>query len=80
MPKGFNDCVKNGGKVRRKNLKGDKYINICYDKDGKSYSGEVKVKKKQSKAVRERKKIEESKKLAVSLLRLQKHFNENYHH
>lgn len=78
MPKEFDDCVKNGGKVRRKYLKGNKYITICYDKGGKSHAGEVKMKKKKSKAERQRKQIADSKRLAASLQRLQKHFNENY--
>lgn len=43
MPIAFENCVKAGGKVRRKTLKGGKYINICF-KDGKSYAGHVKVK------------------------------------
>ena len=48
MPQGFDNCVKNGGRVRTMKLKGNKYMHICY-KDGTSYSGEVKrkvVKKK----------------------------------
>lgn len=82
MPKEFDDCVKNGGKVRRKNLKGNKYINICYDKNGKSHSGEVKVVKKpnnkQDKASRERKQIADSRRLAGSLTKLQEYFHTNY--
>ena len=42
MPKDFDKCVKDGGKVRTKKLKGGKYIHICYDKNGKSHAGEVK--------------------------------------
>lgn len=45
MPKAFTDCVKNGGRVRTKNLGNGKYIHICF-KNGKSYSGEVKKKQK----------------------------------
>jgi len=41
MPAGFERCIKNGGRVRRKTLKDGKYINICF-KNGKSYAGEVK--------------------------------------
>ena len=41
MPKAFEDCVKNGGRVRTKTLKDGKYIRICFLK-GKSYAGEVK--------------------------------------
>ena len=43
MPKEFDACVKNGGKVRTKSLKDNKYMHICF-KDGKSYAGEVKEK------------------------------------
>lgn len=45
MPEGFNNCVKQGGRVRTKSLKGEKYIRICY-LNGKSYVGEVHTKKK----------------------------------
>ena len=78
MPKEFEDCIKKGGKVKRKSLKGGKYINICYDKNGKSHAGEVKTKKKKSKAERQRQQIENSKRLASSLRRLQDHFHSNY--
>jgi putative hemolysin len=40
MPKNFENCVKRGGRVRRKTLKGGKYINICFI-DGKSHAGHV---------------------------------------
>jgi len=43
-PSGFDKCQADGGKVRRKTLPGDKYINICY-KGGESYAGYVKKKK-----------------------------------
>lgn len=80
MLKDFEECVKNGGKVRRKNLKGNRYITICYDKNGKSHAGEVKVnkKKKISKVANQQKQIEDSKKLAASLTNLQKYFNNNF--
>jgi hypothetical protein len=45
MPKDFDTCVKEGGRVRTLKLKGNKYIHICYDKQGKSHAGEVKEKK-----------------------------------
>ena len=45
MPKDFEDCVKNGGKVKTKKLSKNKYIKICY-LNGKSYSGEVHTIKK----------------------------------
>jgi len=44
MPKPFEDCVKNGGRVRTKKLSGGRYIKICYI-NGKSYAGEVHTKK-----------------------------------
>ena len=44
MPKPFNNCVKSGGSVRTKELGEGKYIHICF-LDGKSYNGEVKIKK-----------------------------------
>lgn len=43
MPKDFDRCVSAGGRVRTLNLKGNKYIHICY-KNGKSYRGYVKTK------------------------------------
>lgn len=45
MPKNFERCVKEGGKVFTKSLSKDRYVRICVDKDGKTYAGEVKVKK-----------------------------------
>ena len=44
MPKAFLNCVKRGGRVRTKSLKGGKYINICFI-NGKSYAGHVKKRK-----------------------------------
>lgn len=44
MPKEFLDCIKKGGRVRTKTLKGKQYIHVCF-LNGKSYSGEVKTKK-----------------------------------
>lgn len=48
MPKAFEQCVENGGRVRTKKLSGDRYMYICYLK-GKSYAGEVHKKKKKGK-------------------------------
>jgi len=48
MPEAFDACVRNGGRVRTKKLKGGKYMHICFLK-GKSYPGEVKTKKKDGK-------------------------------
>jgi hypothetical protein len=77
IPDNFEKCVKNGGKIVRKTLKGNRYITICYGKDGKSYTGEVKTKKKE-KAYDNKKQIKNSKALVQDLLRLKKHFDENY--
>ena len=74
MPKDFEDCVKNGGKVRTKKLKDGKYMKICYDKNGNSHSGEVKTKKKASKD----NKVEEAKILQRKLEELRDYFNSNY--
>lgn len=43
MPKDFEKCVKNGGRVRTKKLSGNKYMHICF-LNGESYSGEIKTK------------------------------------
>lgn len=48
MPQAFNECVKNGGRVRTKKLSGGRYIHICF-LNGKSYAGEVRTKEKKSK-------------------------------
>lgn len=45
MPADFDRCVSDGGRVRPITLKGGKYMYTCYDKKGKSHSGEVKTKK-----------------------------------
>jgi len=47
MPAGFDKCVSDGGRVRTIAVKGkpNKYLHVCYDKAGKSHSGEVKTKK-----------------------------------
>ena len=44
MPKAFDNCVKQGGRVRTKVLSGGRYMHICFLK-GESYAGEVKTKK-----------------------------------
>jgi hypothetical protein len=84
MRKDFEDCAKNGGKIKVKHLKNNKYIRICYDKDGNSFSSNVMVEKlpedeKSNKEVKQRKQIEDSRLLVDSLLELQKHINEHYH-
>ena len=45
MPEDFERCRREGGRVRTVTLPKDKYMHICYDKKGKSHSGEVKEKK-----------------------------------
>ena len=45
MPKDFERCVANGGRVRTKKLSSGRYMHICF-LNGKSYAGEVKTKKK----------------------------------
>ena len=44
MPAAFENCVKKGGRVRRKTLSGGRYINICFI-NGKSYAGHTKKSK-----------------------------------
>ena len=78
-PQGFTNCVNTGGKVRTKQLKGNKYVHTCYGKDGKTYTGEVRTRKKKGKASRNYKqKIRNSKAQVEDLRRLQRHFEENY--
>lgn len=49
MPKSFDDCVANGGKVRTLTPKKGKYLHICYPKGGgKPIVGEVKSAKKKT--------------------------------
>lgn len=74
MPKEFENCVKNGGRVRTKKLKNGRYMKICYDKNGNSHPGEIKKKKQASKD----KKIEEAKTLQKKLVELRDYFNSNY--
>lgn len=47
MPKDFNDCVKNGGKVMTVSVGKGKYRHICKDSKG-SHAGHVKTKKKEA--------------------------------
>jgi len=78
MPKGFTNCVNSGGKVVTKKLKGNKYIHICYGKDGKTHTGEVKKRKKKASFKNWKKKIRNSKALVEDLRRLKNHFDANY--
>ena len=45
MPAAFDKCVSSGGRVRTKTLSKGRYLHLCF-KGGKSYAGEVKVKKR----------------------------------
>lgn len=42
MPKDFDKCVNEGGRVRTMPLSKGRYMHVCYDKAGKSHAGEVK--------------------------------------
>jgi len=46
VPADFEKCVNEGGRVRTVKVGKDKYLHVCYDKEGKSHSGEVKTKVK----------------------------------
>ena len=46
MPENFLRCVREGGRVRTKKINSKQFIHICWDKSGKSHSGEVKNYKK----------------------------------
>jgi len=47
MPAAFERCVKRGGKVRTKKLKGKKYMHVCIPKGGgSSVAGHVKTRKR----------------------------------
>ncbi len=45
MPKAFDRCVKEGGRVRTRKLRGNRFMRICFDRNGKSHTGEVKTRK-----------------------------------
>lgn len=47
MPRNFDKCVYEGGRVRTKKLGKNKFIHICFPKGGgSSVAGEVKTKKR----------------------------------
>ena len=46
-PQDFDRCIKEKGRVRTISLGKNKYMHVCWDKKGKSHSGEVKERKKQ---------------------------------
>jgi len=92
MPADFMKCVKDGGKVVTKQLKGGRTIKICYDKKGKSHVSEIKTKKKpkskatmkqkeqrhKARAKKDKKLLNNSKVIMKDLLRLKDHFDKNY--
>lgn len=45
MPVAFDKCIAKGGRVKTKTISKTKYMHICF-LGGKSFSGEVKTKKK----------------------------------
>ena len=49
MPKDFDKCLAEGGRVRTMKVGKDKYMPLCYDKAGKPHAGEVKTKGKKGK-------------------------------
>lgn len=83
MRKDFENCVKNGGRVRVKQLKNNKSIKICYDKEGNSFSGGITVGKPvetiKEQKVEQEQKIDTPKDLSDRLVELQKHINAHYH-
>jgi hypothetical protein len=93
MRKDFEECIKNGGRLRIKQLKNNKSIRICYDKEGNSFSGgitinkpvedskEKKVEKQQSQPQQQQVEVSKdvSKSLLEKLVELQNHINTHYH-
>ena len=54
MPADFDKCVAEGGKTRTISVNATQYMHVCYDKNGKSHSGEVRTRaKKNSEAMEE---------------------------
>jgi len=47
MPEAFDNCRRNGGKIRTVTMKGGKYMHVCI-LNGKSYRGEVKTRQDSS--------------------------------
>lgn len=65
----FNECSRNGGRVKTKKLKNGKVIKICYDNEGKSHT---KVIKKRDKVMSEQKKEVATE---VDIKKLKEHFD-----
>jgi len=76
MPADFEKCVKNGGKVVTKNIGKDRYMHICYDKNGDSHAGEVLTRKKEKS---NEKIVMEARVTLNDLMKLKEHFNSNHH-
>lgn len=83
IPQAFTKCVRNGGKVRTKDLGNGKYMHICYDKNGNSHAGEILTRKKSKK--KEKSKEKNSKQLVSNakatlddLQRLKDFFDHHY--
>lgn len=89
MRKDFENCIKNGGRLRIKQLKNNKSIRICYDKEGNSFSGGITINKpiessKDEVMSTQQPKVQQiqvdvSKGLLEKLLELQNYINSNYH-
>jgi putative hemolysin len=87
MRKDFENCIKNGGRLRIKQLKNNKSIRICYDKEGNSFSGGITTNKpieddKEKSAEKQQpqqSQVEVSKGLLERLLELQNYINGHYH-
>lgn len=75
-PISFEECIKAGGRVITKKLKHGRYMHICFDKQGKSYPGEIKKKKKNKSS---KKIIEKAIATREDLIKLQKTLHEKYH-
>lgn len=73
MENGFSDCVKNGGKVKTKQLKNNKFIRICYDNEGNSFASPIRTNKK-SEIV-----LNNSQDITDKLIELRSFINSNYH-
>ncbi len=52
MPKGFDMCVSEGGRVKTMPVKGGRHMKICFDKNGKSHPGEVGMSKQADKMMK----------------------------
>jgi hypothetical protein len=87
MRKDFENCIKNGGRLRIKQLKNNKSIRICYDKEGNSFSGGITINKpienNKEESIEKQQpqqlQVEVSKGLLERLLELQNYINGHYH-